>query len=347
MKRIGNLYEKIISIENLNLADEKARKGKTHSYGVQLHDKNREANIAALHEVLKRREYKTSEYSIFTIREPKERVIYRLPYFPDRIVHHAVMNILEDIWVSIFTQDTFSCIKERGINRCMQRVDEALKDKEGTRYCLKLDIRKFYPSIDHEVMKRIIRRKIKCKDTLNLLDEIIDSAEGLPIGNYLSQYLANLYLAYFDHWVKEQKRVRYYFRYADDMVILAKTKDELHKLFEEIRQYMKEELLLEIKDNWQVFPIAENRYDKTGRGLDFVGFVFYHRQKLIRKSTKKNLCRTASRLARLDPPLSRHGFKMGIASWLGWCKYSDSRNLIKKLFNLHENGKLQRKTKCV
>ena len=107
MKRIGNLYDKIISIDNLRLADEKARKGKLRSYGVKVHDKNREANLAALHESLKNQTFKTSEYYQFTIFEPKERLISRLPYFPDRIVHHAVMNYLEDIWVSVFKVEIY------------------------------------------------------------------------------------------------------------------------------------------------------------------------------------------------------------------------------------------------
>ena len=189
MKRIGNLYEKIISVENLRLADEKARKGKLQSYGVRVHDKNREANILALHETLKNRAFRNSEYSTFTIFEPKERLIFRLPYYPDRILHHAIMNVLEPIWVGVFTPDTYSCIKGRGIHGVMRGVKRAMKDEEKSRYCLKLDVRKFYPSIDHEILKTIVRRKIKCKDTLHLLDTIIDSADGVPIGNYLSQYL--------------------------------------------------------------------------------------------------------------------------------------------------------------
>ena len=169
MKRIGNLYEKIISIDNLKLADEKARKGKLQSYGVRIHDKHREANILALHEMLKNKTFKNSEYSTFTIFEPKERLIFRLPYYPDRILHHAIMNVLEPIWVDVFTKDSYSCIKGRGIHGAMRGVKRAMKDKEKARYCLKLDIRKFYPSIDHRILKDIIRRKIKCNDTLDLL----------------------------------------------------------------------------------------------------------------------------------------------------------------------------------
>jgi RNA-directed DNA polymerase len=130
---------------------------------------------------------------------------YRLPYFPDRITHHAVMNILEPIFMQLFTSDTYSCIKKRGIHAAALAVKKALRNEPATRYCLKLDIKKFYPNIDHQVLKHLLRRKFKDEDLLWLLDEIIDSAPGLPIGNYLSQYFANFYLTYFDHWIKKQK----------------------------------------------------------------------------------------------------------------------------------------------
>ena len=331
MKRLGNLYEKIISLENLRLADEKARRGKANTYGVRFHDRNREANIIALHEMLRTKSFRNSEYETFTIFEPKEREIFRLPYYPDRILHHAIMNVLEPIWVSIFTTDTYSCIKKRGIHGAMRKVKQAMKDRENTRYCLKIDIRKFYPSIDHDVLKSIVRKKIKCKDTLWLLDEIIDSAAGVPIGNYLSQYFANLYLAYFDHWIKEVKRVKYYFRYADDMVFLASSKEELHSLLADIKEYMKD-LKLDLKGNEQVFPIGENRSDKHGRGLDFIGFVFYHHQTLMRKSIKKNFCRAAAKWNRKDN-VKLEDYLQALCSWFGWAQYSNSRYLMKKVLD--------------
>lgn len=339
MKRIGNLYERIIAVENLQLADQKARRGKLRSYGVRRHDKNREANTLALHEALKNKTFKTSKYETFIIKDPKEREIYRLPYFPDRIVHHAIMNILEPIWVSVFTTDTFSCIKNRGINGCMLKVDKALKDVENTRYCLKIDVKKFYPSIDHDVLKQIVRRKIKCPDTLALLDQIIDSAAGVPIGNYLSRYFANLFLAYFDHWIKEEVGVKYYFRYADDMVFLHKDKAFLHDLLTQIDAYLRDNLHLTIKANYQVFPIAKNRSDKHGRGLDFVGFVFYHEHKLIRKSIKKNFCRAVARLNK-QPNLSAKDYKQGVCSWLGWAKHSNSKHLLKTIIKPSFYGNL-------
>lgn len=331
MKRIGNLYQKIISVENLREADEKARKGKIKTYGVKVHDKNREANIQSLHEALLTKTFKTSAYDIFTIYEPKERLIYRLPYYPDRIVHHAIMNILEPIWVRTFTHNTFSCVKGRGIEGCARYVDRIFEKYKGKpMYCLKIDIKKYYPSIDHDVMKRIVRRKIKDKDLLWLLDEIIDSAEGLPIGNYLSQYLANLYLCYFMHRVNENLKLDAA-EYADDITFFASTKEELREAFKEIKRMVEEELNLKIKGNYQIFPIAENRYDKSGRALDYVGYKFYRKQKLIRKSIKKNFCKTVSRLNRRQKQLDAKAYKQEVAPWLGWAKHSDSKHLLKSI----------------
>lgn len=315
MKRIGNLYEQICSLENLQLADLKARKGKGWQYGIQVHDRNREANLIALRGMLLNRTYCTSPYTTFFVYEPKEREVFRLPYFPDRITHHAIMNILEPVFVSVFTADTYSCIKDRGIHGAAYGVRRALADQRGTQYCLKLDIRKFYPSIDHDVLKALLRRKFKDEGLLWLLDEIIDSAPGLPIGNYLSQYFANFYLTYFDHWIKEQKGVRHYFRYADDLVILGPDKAGLHQLLAEIRAYLGD-LKLTVKENYQVFPVA-------ARGIDFVGYRFYHTHTLLRKSIKKNFARM---LAHRPNPGS-------IASYNGWLKHCNSNHLQKKLLH--------------
>lgn len=149
MKRFGNLYDKIISIENLDLAERKARKGKGKRKDVAEFDKDKNGNLRRLHETLARGEFKTSEYTTFTVYEPKERVIFKLPYFPDRVVHHAIMNVLEPIWTRTFTHNTFSCIKGRGISGCARAVEKIIKTFKGRPlYCLKIDIRKFYPSVD-------------------------------------------------------------------------------------------------------------------------------------------------------------------------------------------------------
>jgi len=316
MKRIGNLYTRICSIENLYLADSIARKGKLNQPGVIEHDRNRDANLQALHEMLVDKNYRTSEYTTFSIHEPKERIIFRLPYFPDRITHHAVMNVMEPIFISVFTADTYSCIKGRGIHAAASAVKNALRDIPGTQFCLKLDIRKFYPNVDHDVLKELLRRKIKDQDLLWLLDGIIDSAEGLPIGNYLSQYFANFYLAYFDHWMKEDRRVKYYFRYADDLVILSDDKSYLHRLLYEIRTYLQDNLKLSVKSNYQVFPV-------DARGIDFVGYVFYHTHTRLRKTIKQNFARM----------IAKRRNAASIASYNGWAAHCNSKNLMKKLLN--------------
>lgn len=316
MKRINNLYQKVCSIENLQLADKNARRGKRRSIGVRIHDQNKEENIRNLNISLLNKMFKTSRYHIFQIFDPKQRDIYQLPYYPDRIVHHAVMNILEPVWTKIFTNDTYACIKGKGIHLIVKRLKREIKDEFNTRYCLKLDIRKFYPNINHDILKKIIRRKIKDPDLLWLLDSIIDSADGVPIGNYLSQYFANLYLAYFDHWIKEEKKVRFYYRYADDMIILDSSKEVLHQLRIDIAKYFESHLKLQLKDNYQVFPVKS-------RGIDFVGYRFFHTHTLLRKSIKQNFARA------LKGNTSNR--RQVIAAYWGWAKHCDSLNLLRKL----------------
>lgn len=316
MKRINNLYQKIISIENLQLADSIARKGKSAQYGIKIHDRNQDENIQKLHNQLKQLSYRTSPYTVFKVYEPKERDVYRLPYYPDRIVHHAIMIHLEPIFVSVFTADTYSCIKKRGIHAAARAVRKSLTDVPGTQYCLKFDIRKFYPSVNHDILKKLLRRKIKDRELLILLDEIIDSADGLPIGNYLSQYFANFYLTYFDHWIKENMKVKYYFRYADDIVILGSDKQELHALFQYIKTYLSIELKLSIKSNYQIFPVA-------ARSIDFVGYRFYHTHTLLRKSIKKSFARM----------LAKRKNKASIDAYMGWAKHANTKHLLKTLLD--------------
>lgn len=318
MKRYDLLYDKIYSLENLRLADQKARKGKKRSRGVKLFDEDREGNLLRLHELLKTGQYQTSRYHFFKVYDPKERTIACLPYYPDRIVHHAIMNILDPIFTKMFTADTYACIKERGAHLARKRIMRAMRrDTDGTKYCLKLDIRKYYPSIDHDVMKGIIRKKIKDVRTLALLDEVIDSADGLPIGNYISQTLANVYLSYFDHYVKEVLKVKYYYRYVDDIVILCDSKDQLRAWYHAIEKALAK-LKLQVKPNWQIFPV-------DARGLDFLGFVFYHSHVRLRKRIKQRLFRALCHARKL----TRDGKKirLAVASYIGWLKYTDSIHL--------------------
>lgn len=323
MKRINYLHQKLCTEDNINIADNNARKNKKNRYGINRHDKNRDIENKNLLETLRNLTYKTSKYDKFKIFEPKERIIYRLPYYPDRIGQHAIMNITEGIWVKTFINQTYSCIKNRGIHKCAKDIKRALRSNHnGTKYCLKLDIVKFYPSIDHQILKSILLKKIKDKKVLALLFEIIDSAEGVPIGNYLSQYFANLYLTYFDHYVKEILHVKYYFRYADDIVILHNSKIQLHKWFEDIKKYLDTKLKLHIKSNHQIFPVES-------RGIDFVGYKFYHNYTLLRKSIKRRLLRLIYLWEK--GKISYSALKVKLSSYFGWCKYANCKNLLHKI----------------
>ena len=324
MKRVNNLYPSIYAADNIELADKKARKCKRTRYGVRKHDQNKEIDNYALHLSLLNENYKTSEYTTYKIYEPKERIIFRLPYYPDRITHHAIMNVMEPIWTKIFTRDTYSCIKGRGIHALVKKLQsDLIKDPSGTMYCAKMDIRKFYPSINHEILKSIVKKKIKDKSLLKLLFEIIDSADGVPIGNYLSQFFANLYMAYFDHWVKEELKVRYYYRYADDIVLLSDDKNQLRNWVLAIKVYLTNVLELKLKDNYQIYPVES-------RGIDFVGYVCYHDHTLLRKSIKLKLLGLVK--AYSNNLISKQKLQLKMASYFGWLKYCDSKNLLKKIY---------------
>lgn len=332
MKREGNLFKKVVAMDNLVKADITARQGKRARYGIKVFDRKREENLKQLQDSLINHTYHTSEYTTFKVYEPKEREIFRLPYFPDRILHHAIMNVCEDIWTKTFIRDTYSCIKKRGMFKCAERCLDFMKtyDRDKPLYCLKMDIKKYFPSVDHDILKQILRKTIKDYELLWLLDEIVDSAPGIPIGNYLSQYFSNIYLTYFDHWLKEVKKVKHYLRYADDMVILSDDKDYLHALLENIKEYLSTELKLTLKGNHQVFLVSANKYDKHGRAIDFVGVKMYRDQVLVRKRLKKNFAKKLHELNKQEN-ISVEEYQQAACAWLGWVKYTNSNHLAKKL----------------
>ena len=313
MKRHGYLYDDICSMDNLREAHKRASRGKRHYREVIMVDSNPDEYLEQIREMLVKKTFKNSPYITMTRNEyGKVREISKLPYFPDRIIHHAIMNVVEPIWESQLIADTWASIKGRGVHKGVRRIKSAMQDVRNTQYCLKLDVRKFYPSIDNEIIKRIIRIKIKDVNLLWLLDEIIDSSKGLPIGNYLSQILANLYLSTLDHWVKESLGVKYYFRYCDDMVLLARDKQSLHEIRLSIGSYLTNELNLSLKSNWQVFPVDV-------RGVDFLGYRFFHGYTLVRKSIVQRF--------KLK---SKKNKRESIPSYWGWFKWADSFNLINK-----------------
>lgn len=322
MKKYGNLYARICDIDNLRLAADNASRGKRKRDEVAAFFANLEENLEQLRRELTEKRYRTAPYDIFIKYEGKRREIYKLP-FRDRVVHWAIMQVLEPIWTPQFTADTHACIKGRGMHSLLRKLREDLRnDPEGTAYCLKLDIRKFYPSIDHAILKTVVRRKIKDPDVLWLLDGIIDSAPGVPIGNYISQYFANLYLSELDHLLKEAAGVRYYYRYADDMVLLAGDKPTLHGWLVLINDWLNEERRVDLKGNYQVFPVES-------RGIDFVGYVTFHTHCLARKKNKQGLCRELAKLRKAGVPEAE--IMLLTASRAGFMQHCDSKHLFKVL----------------
>ena len=246
---------------------------------------------------------------------------------------------MESIWRKVFVKNTYSSIRGRGIHKCVKDLrNDLINHTSETKYCLKLDIRKFYPSIDHEILYNIIQKKVKDKWLLTLLKGIIDSAQGVPIGNYLSQFFANLYLTYFDHWIKEEVKCKYYYRYADDIVILDNDKSRLRNTLVAIKFYFHFNLKLQLKPNYQIFPTEE-------RGIDFVGYVFRHKYILLRKSIKLRIRKLVNLY--LNGKISRQIFEQRMTSYRGWLKFCDAKhisNIIEKLTNYRIstwNGRLE------
>ena len=222
-----------------------------------------------------------------------------------------------------------------------------LSDEENTRYCYKIDLHHYYQSINHEVLKQKFRKVFKDPELLWLLDEIVDSINtateedlielslsgeievdpntGIPIGNYMSQYSGNFYLSSFDHWVKEELHVKHYYRYMDDVVIFASSKEELHEIHRKVTAYTRDYLHLNIKGNYQIFPTK-------GRGVDFVGYRFFGEYTLLRKSTainfKRKMRACRKKMENNIPPTYSEWCSFN--SYKGWLGNCDSYRLFKK-----------------
>ena len=325
MKRYKELWSKICTYNNFRKAYKNAIKGKKHYTEVKEIEKNPYKYLHALLDEVRNKEYKVSDYTIFDrFTGGKMREIYKLP-MKDRIVQHAIMLHLEPIFRETFIQDTYASIKTRGIHLGMERLKRALKDTEY-QYAMKLDIHKCYPSLDKEILKKKLSRKFEDKDLQWLLNSIIDSCEkGVPIGNYTSQYFNNFYFSDFDHWCKEKKGCKYYFRYCDDIVILGKSKEWLHKLLDEIREQM-ELLNVRLKDNYQIYPIDKH-------GVDFLGYITYRDYIRVRKITKKHFI---SKVLDVDKQhITKKQVNM-LGSYWGIFVHADCRNLWKKYIGVKQ-----------
>ncbi len=317
MKRYWNIYDRICDLDNIKLAHKMAKKWKWYYQEVKKVDKNIDHYCKQIQKMLRDKTYdiQPNDYTHSTIKDwQKERELSKLKYYPHRIIQRAIMLQLEPIFMSAFCYHTCASLKGRWIHHAHKLTSKYVKEN---RYCLKIDIRKFYPSINHEKLKHLLTRKIKCKDTLELLWKIIDSSgeKWVPIWSYLSQYLANYYLSYFDHRLKENKQCKYVVRYMDDIIILDDDKEKLHKLLKEMNEYLKQ-LDLEIKDNYQIFPIKE-------RWIDFVWYRFFGEYTLLRKGTCKKFKKTTK-------TKQNNKWRCSINSYVWWLLWCDSFRLYEK-----------------
>jgi RNA-directed DNA polymerase len=331
MKRHGNLFEKITDVDNIYLAYKKARKGKSWQNTIIRFDDDLDENIFNIRDSLIEKTFTTSPYIEKMIYEPKQRIIYKLPFNPDRVIQHALMNVLEPIWSGLFIHDSYACRVGKGIHAGSRRTMDFIRAVGPGAYCLKMDIRKFYPSIDHDILFEIVQRKIKCPDTLWLLEDIIysiSSGKNVPIGNYTSQWLGNLYMNELDQFLKQEQKIRHYIRYCDDFILLHQDKKFLGRMAEKIEGFLAERLDLTLSKN-DLFPVRQ--------GIDFLGYRHFPDRVLVRKSTAKRIKR---RMQDLPGKLSRgeisaDQYRSSIASTEGWLQWANSHNFKQSLGLAH------------
>lgn len=344
MKTVINLYDKITEFDNIVHAYYKAMKHKRYKQDVTHFRFNQERELISIYKNLLNKSYTPGPYKVFTILDPKERMISAAP-FRDRVVHHALCNIIEPIFEKTFIFDSYANRKGKGTHAAIKRYhDYALKFP----YVLKADIKKFFPSIDHEILKAEIRRKIACKDTLDLIDSIIDASNpqedhaiyfpgddlftpstlrrGIPIGNLTSQFWANVYLNRFDHYIKETLRVPGYIRYVDDFVLFAQDKSTLNKLKEEISLYLQRLRLLLHPKKTHIYRVKD--------GVPFLGFqVFPYYRYVQKKKTKRFFRHLRNKIQlRLEDKLSPQTLETGLNSWLGHIRFGQNNRLENRVF---------------
>ena len=319
MKRIGNLYNKIVDLDNIERAIIQASKGKTKRKNVCDALNNLRASALKIQDMLVNKTYKPSPYIKMTIRDganKKEREIFKPCFYPDQCIHWALMLQLQDALLKKMYYWNCASIKGRGLNHGKKHIEKILKsDKKNTKYCLKLDVRKFYPSISKDVLKKKFQRIIKDKDTLWLINIIIDSAEsGIPIGNYTSQWFANFYLSDLDRYIKEELKIKHYVRYMDDMVLFSSNKKKLHNAKEKIDEFLSKEHLV-LKNNWQLFKVSS-------RPIDFLGYRFYRSHVTLRPSNFLRIKRRVKKASKKEE--LKYKDAAAILSYYGWLSHCNS-----------------------
>lgn len=259
----------------------------------------------------------------------KQRVIRKTRFF-DQILHHIIVDACKDVFMRGMYVYCCGSVPERGIHYAKKYIERWIRtDYKNTKYCVQMDIRHYFESIDHNVLKQRLKKRIKDRRMLALVNKIIDSGgQGLPLGFYTSQWFANYLLEDLDHIIKEQLHIKYYVRYLDDMVIFGRNKKELHKARTAIAEYLTG-INLQMKGNYQLFRFVytDRKGRERGRALDFLGFRFYRDKTILRKSLMYRITRTAARIEKKDRPTSYDAERM--LSYMGWVTHSDTYTMYK------------------
>ncbi len=348
MKTYKNLYPKIYSYKNLELAFKKAKKNKSNLIYVKEYEENLTLNLKLLQQELFYQVYRPTKLKKFIIRDPKTRVI-RKSIFKDRIVHHALINILEPIYEKIFINDSYASRKNKGTHNALKRFDnfkrkvtnngELITNSKNNNmiqgYVLKADIRHFFDSVDQDLLIKILQKKIKDKKVINLITLILKNFEndkGMPLGNLTSQFFANVYLNELDYFIKHKLKIKYYLRYVDDFVILHKDKKILNNHKTQINNFLKTELRLELHpDKSKIFHLY--------RGVNLLGLrVFYH-HKLLRK---RNLRQFYSKFNKLKTDynqgkITKNNILESIQGWFGYAQHANTYKLRKNILKHYNN----------
>lgn len=344
MKRYGRLWPQIIEFDNLVAAARQAQRGKRFRPNVLAFNYERESELLNLQAELQTQTYRPGPYRTFEIVEPKRRTISAAPY-RDRVVHHALCNVIAPVFERTFIRDSYANRTGFGTHRALRRFTGFLR---SSKYVLQCDIRKYFPTIDHEILKAHIRRKIKCPETLWLIETIINASNeqepaffyfpgddlrtpyerrrGLPIGNLTSQFFANVYLNGFDHFVKEELKADKYVRYVDDFALFGDDQQRLADARRAIEHYL-------IALRLQIHPIKSQLF-QTVRGASFLGFRVLPDRVRVRT---ENLRRSRRRLRQLqrDYEAGRKSFTdvtQSLRSWNAHLEHGDTWRLRERVF---------------
>ena len=338
MKSYNHLMERFLSDDNYRLAVRNAtihKGGKKRKYRKERYyrDHVEEKKEEILDYAAHFHNQKHKPKLIYDGIRRKQRFII-VPTMPEQIVHHMIVNVLKPIFLRPMYEHSYGSIPGRGAHSAKARIEKWIRnDAENTKYCMKLDIKKYFDSIPHDILKAKFARLIHDDAFLSVLNELIEASgtdKGIPIGFYTSQWIANWYLTELDHYIKEELHATYSVRYMDDMVIFGSSKAELHEMRKKIEAYLNQRLGLRLKENWQIFLLDTVTEDgkHIGRDLDFMGFRFFRDRTLLRKSIMLKATRKARRICRKGHTTVHDSRQM--LSYLGWLACTNTYGMYKK-----------------